>query len=160
MTKQKYFLKNYKNLKTCTLMQKEVHSDHTLSFLFFPKPVHPSIFFNFFWSNYSSICFHTAYSSYQSLGRFFRTKTFWPFSPSSCHAQKLVLGPKMGVHLVGSSHIPIKSPQKGDNSKSRKNWPAPATSCSAQKSVPWLKGCVCYIFASLFFKSKQEHPWN
>ena len=22
------------------------------------------------------------------------------------------------------------------------------------------KGCVCYIFASLFFKSKQEHLFN
>ena len=25
---------------------------------------------------------------------------------------------------------------------------------------PWLKGCVHYIFAGLFFTSKREHLWN
>ena len=32
--------------------------------------------------------------------------------------------------------------------------------CSAKESFTRVKGCICYIFASLFWKSKIENLWN
>ena len=43
-----------------------------------------------------------------------------PHPLPSCPTQKLVLGPKMGVHRVWLCHIPLERPWKGDFKKIKK----------------------------------------